>query len=228
MWMQPTSCWFQSTCSFNHLSYCWILMEQTSFHVACRRAACKGGLGNSSPGAGAPRVTKKRPLSRSSGHGVPSGTKELWQGCFEGYTWERREGAWLALSTCVGTSFGVGESHGPSWGATLRSPLSLLCMLSPASGPRRWCETRQDPWSYLERLLPTEPKTTSIELFKRTCFVFKKCTAVEASFQGPQLCLESMLNGMGRDQAQLPTEQGPLHSKQAPTLSQVPHASPGA
>ena len=134
----------------------------------------QAGLGNSSPGAGAPRVTKPRPLSRSSGHGVPSGRKELWKGCFEGYRGKEGGGLVGSVHLCW-HQFGSGGEPWSQLGRHLSEPsLFLLCMGSPASGPQRWCEIWQNPWSDSERLLPTEPKTISIELFKRTCFVLKK------------------------------------------------------
>ena len=59
-------------------------------------------LGNSGPGVGAPRVTKGHCQEAQRTESPEEGRSEE-KAALRG-TWERREGAWPAFSTCFGTS----------------------------------------------------------------------------------------------------------------------------
>lgn len=158
IYIQSTSCWCQSTCSSNHLSYCWILMQQISTWCVGMEhtgSPVQGRLGNSSPGARTLWVTTPRPFSRSS-------EESPW---VEGGNHEKvaLRGGRLCSLVLIPVWEGV-ESHRYSAGEPPAPALSSawLAQLQGLKGDVKHSRIHD----YSEWLLPTEPQRIPTELLK--------------------------------------------------------------
>ena len=122
----------------SQLSYCGILMGQTSFHMAC--------------GEGPRKVRGGQLQSRC-------GSSKSWGHCRGAQSPQQKEGTTKGLlGGAPGKGGGglPGFAHlfwcqcGRGWEPGLPSrgdPLFLPCAGKSASGPQRWCEIWQDPWT---------------------------------------------------------------------------------